>query len=77
MELSERDKKLLISMLNELSTYRWSMGCNDEYENERDLFTEEERIKIYEELVHDENGPCDCLNNANYVSYILNKLENK
>ena len=72
--LTEKQLKLLMIVLAECEETRSDMGCNDPYEEEEKLFTEEERIEINKNLRDEEDAEelDDFLYNSDYVQYLIN-----
>jgi len=81
IKLDDRDYNLLIKILKECSEERSDMTCNDAYEDEDNMFTEEEKIEIQKHFFSDEDYDEDdydgWLCNFEYVDYIINKIKNQ
>lgn len=74
--LDKSDLELLKSILEEAFETRADMGCNDEYDSEKGLFTKKKRKEICI-MLHGEEEAEDrdyMLSNFDYVSYIQSKL---
>lgn len=79
IELTDKEIKLLISVLKEASEERSSMGCNDAYSSEKKLFSAKERKGIAQK--HLDYGKEELkdmgsnLANFDYVDYLINKIK--
>ncbi len=76
IELTDKELKLLIMILEEAKEERTNMGCNDPYEDEEKIFTKEER-KEMGKSIEDHDFPDGFLFNMDYVSYIINKIKSQ
>ena len=77
IKLTEKELKLLVMILEECEESRSDMCCNDPYENEEELFTEDERREIGATLrdPEDQEDLDDFLYNCDYVEYIKNVIK--
>jgi len=82
--LTEKEIKLLILLLDDLSDNRADMTCNDPYRKEERIFTKEEKNEmlklisksgeIEEEDLENIDG---CLANFHYPQYLMLKLKSQ
>lgn len=77
IELTEKEIKLLMSILEEADDNRADMGCNDPYPNEQKLFTKEERKEITKKYLEDpeERSGNGFMFNTDYVTYIIERIK--
>lgn len=82
-ELTEKELKLLILILEDCESHRQSMGCNEPYKEEEKLFSKKERIEMgkslmvnYAVMEYDEDEEDDgFLFNNQYVQYIIDRIK--
>jgi len=77
IELSDKDFKLLISILKDCEDDRSNMGCNDPYKEEEKIFTKKERIEMAKDQmpdIDDEDNDGFLFNNQ-YVQYLIDKIK--
>ena len=80
IKLTEKELKLLLLILEESEEQRSDMGCNDPYNNEKKIFTKEERVEMQKYLdlksEDDDDEVSDgWLFNSQYVDYIADRIK--
>lgn len=73
--LSEKEYKLLMSILVDCEDERSNMSCNDPYKGEEKIFTKKERIEMQKSLSEDLDDLDGFLFNCDYVQFIINKIK--
>ena len=81
--LTDKEYKLLMSVLKDCDEERLNMGCNDPYKNEQKMFTKDERNEMkkivwgkkYVEDMNKEQATDGFLFNNDYVSFIINRIK--
>ncbi len=82
INITEKEYKLLLMILEESEDDRSDMGCNDPYDDEKALFTKEERNEM-EKIVRISDGedenykPEGFMFNVDYVTYLKLKIESQ
>lgn len=83
IKLTDSEYKLLLFLLAEVGENRGDMGCNDEYEKERKLFTLEEYEKMKNLVMKNYSGLSKedkkdfQLSNFDYPEYLLKTITNQ
>jgi len=77
IELKDNEYELLLMVLEDASDSRSSMGCNDDYEKEMNLFTLEERIEMQKKIFDDvdEDDADGYVGNWGYVDYLVDAIK--
>lgn len=78
MKLTNKEKKLLLSILEEARDNRQDMTCNDANNKEQKLFSKKERMKIckkYLEDMDEDEIKDGYMFNFQYVEYLIKRIE--
>ena len=77
IELTAKQLKLLMFILEESEEDRGNMGCNDPYGNEEAIFTKKERKEIQKSLYNNLEGEeiDGWLFNNQYVEYLIDLIK--
>ena len=77
INLTDKEVKLLLMILEDAEDRRADMSCNDPEKREEKLFNKDERIKMQTQMNPDE--PEEDINgflfNTQYVEYIIERIE--
>lgn len=84
IDLTEKEIKLLMSILKDAQSERSSMGCNDAYKSEENMFTLEERQAMVRVAMSpndwrkediEDSAEGGYMPNFMYVTYMINKIK--
>ncbi len=78
INLSDKEYKLLMTILESESWSRNNMGCNEPYKDEEKIFTKKERIEIVKSMYKDSDDEEEMdgfLFNFQYVEHLIDKIK--